>query len=63
MIKSGQNFANATTAQLSWHQQNCNLIRSLSWKYEARSNNYSQKISIINQLTICEMIPKSCITC
>ena len=29
MTKSGHNFAHVTTAQLSWHVQNCDLIWSL----------------------------------
>ena len=29
---SGYNFAHATTAQLSWHVQNCDLIKSLETK-------------------------------
>ena len=29
LMLSGNNFAHVTTAQLSWHVQNCDLIRSL----------------------------------
>ena len=29
MNRSGHNFAHATTAQLSWHVQNCDLIYKL----------------------------------
>ena len=34
MIQSGHNFAHVTTAELSWHVQNCDLIRSLEWKLQ-----------------------------
>ena len=34
MIRSGHNFAHATTAQLLWHVQNCVLIGSLCFTWE-----------------------------
>ena len=34
MVQSVHKFAHATTAQLSWHVQNCDLIRSLFFKQE-----------------------------
>ena len=33
MILSGHDFAHAITAPLSWHVQNCDLIRSLALKF------------------------------
>ena len=47
-------FAHATTAQLSWHVQNCDLIASLEWKLY--QNEFSRDFSkeLINH---CEMCP------
>ena len=33
-IQSGHKFAHVTTAQLSWHVQNCELIRPIYFVYE-----------------------------
>ena len=45
MIQSGYNFAHATTAQLSWHVQNRDLIGSLEIKLRQK---YFHKISVIS---------------
>ena len=34
MVQSAHNFAHVTTAELSWHVQNCDLIRSSFFKQE-----------------------------
>ena len=39
-MRRGHNFAYATTAELSWHVHNCNLIRSLEPK--SKQNQFSQ---------------------
>ena len=39
-IRSGNNFAHATTAKLSWHMQNCELIGSIESKL--KQNEFSQ---------------------
>ena len=54
IIRSGHDFAQATTAQLSWHVQNCNLIGLLESILEQK-HFFSHKISIMSSLT--EMDP------
>ena len=34
IIQAGHNFAHATTAKLSWHVQNCDMIGSPGFKWE-----------------------------
>ena len=36
IIQSGHNFAHATTAELSWHVQNCDMIGSFGCKLEKK---------------------------
>ena len=48
-ITSGQTFAHATTAELSWHVQNCDLIRSSekgSSEKELEQNAFSQDFKV-----------------
>ena len=48
MIQSGQNFAHATTAQLSWHVQNCDLIRSLESPLKVKEILWDFNYELIN---------------
>ena len=46
-ITSGQNFAHATTAELSWHVQNCDLIRSSEKELEQNAFSQDFKVRLI----------------
>ena len=52
MIQSGYNFAHVTTAQLSWHVQNCDLIGSL--ESELKQKRFSQNLNY-EFITVYEM--------
>ena len=57
MFRSSYNFAHARTADLSWHVQYSDLIRSFEPKFE--QNNFFTTISIMNSQTISEIISRT----
>ena len=56
MVQSSHNFTHATTAQLSRHVQNYDLIVLLELKLE---QNEFQNILIMSSLIISEIVPRS----
>ena len=51
MIQSCHRFARATTAELSWHVQNCDLI----WSKESKSEQIVHEISIMSSWILCKI--------
>ena len=54
MMQPGHEFAHVTTALLSWHVQNHDMIRSL---FFTKSNTIFSKIWIMSLLIVCDMGP------
>ena len=54
-MRSGHNFAHATTAQLSWHVQYCDLIGLSESRWKQNEN--VLKISVMTSWSVCEMWP------
>ena len=50
--QSGNNFAHAMTAQLSWHVQNCYMIGSLEWILEEKG--FLWQFQFYDNLSNCE---------
>ena len=50
MIWAGPKFAHATTSQLSWYVQNCDLIRSIFFKQEQHEFLWDFTYEFVNRL-------------
>ena len=57
MVKSDHNFAHVTTAELSWHVQNCDMLWSLSFKSKQPKYLWDINHELINSLLNGPRIP------
>ena len=60
LTRSGHNFAHVTTAELSWHVQSGELIRSIMLNLEQKEFWQDLEYKFINVCEICEWRPCSC---
>ena len=59
MISSGHTFAHGTTAQLSWHVQNCDLVGSPLSKLEQNDFSQDSVASSLNNSSVQATITQS----